>query len=697
MLALGVPTTGAVPQRRSARRPTVLPIIARRLVLMVPTLFGIVTITFILTHALGGNPSRQIAGQLATPAELAKIAQEYGFNHPLIVQYWNYLVGILHGSLGVSTQTNHTVVSDLLNRFPSTLELVVLSIAVALLIGVPLGAFAGRTSRRVPQALIRGYSFVFLAVPDFWLALVLIYVVFFRLGWLPGPTGQLALGSTAPHHITGAIFLDAVLDGDGSAIWPAFQHVILPVGVLALVLSAPITRLTRSSMLAVMESDFMRFGASTGLGRRRLWRYAIRGSIPPVITFTGTLFTLLLGGTVLIETVFSWGGAAQYAANAIQQNDFAATQGFVLVCGFLAILAFLAVDLIQMSIDPRIRSGGGSSFALPGFLRRGATTPVALAAAPSPSASRAARQRWADVVGSLQDTWLVLVELVGDIDIRNAPRAVRRTLRSGNTPLFAGAGIIATLIVAAYVVPAVWAYKVNASNALNTLQHPSLRHLFGTDSFGFDIFVRVVYASRTDLSIAAEGVFLSAAVGVLLGLLVGFSRRTALDEVVMRVVDMIQAFPVLIVAVALVAFAGNSLTNVVWALAFINAPIFLRLARSQVLTVREHRYVEAATALNNSRPRILVRHVLPNVLGPVIVQVGISLGYAILTVAALAFLGLGVQAPTPEWGSMILSGKDSITTGQWWTVVFPGVAVLVAVAGFNLLAEGVERARDIYR
>jgi peptide/nickel transport system permease protein len=211
------------------------------------------------------------------------------------------------------------------------------------------------------------------------------------------------------------------------------------------------------------------------------------------------------------------------------------------------------------------------------------------------------------------------------------------------------------------------------------------------------VFVRVVYASRTDLSIAAEGVLLSAVIGVVIGLMVGFSRRQALDEIVMRIVDMIQSFPVLIVAVALVAFAGNKLINVVWALAFINAPIFLRLARSQVLTIREHRYVEAATALNNSTPRIILRHVLPNSIGPVIVQIGISLGYAILTVAGLAFLGVGVQAPTPEWGSMILSGKDSITTGQWWTVVFPGLAVLVAVAGFNLLAEGVERARDIYR
>ena len=160
---------------------------------------------------------------------------------------------------------------------------------------------------------------------------------------------------------------------------------------------------------------------------------------------------------------------------------------------------------------------------------------------------------------------------------------------------------------------------------------------------------------------------------------------------------MLQAFPVLIVAIALVAFAGNSLINVVWALTFINTPIFLRLTRGQVLTVREHRYIEAAAAMGNSRIRTLLRHVLPNVISQAIVQVGISLGYALLTVAGLAFLGVGIQAPTAEWGSMILIGKDNITTGQWWTVVFPGLAILIAVAGFNLLADGIERARDIYR
>jgi peptide/nickel transport system permease protein len=163
----------------------------------------------------------------------------------------------------------------------------------------------------------------------------------------------------------------------------------------------------------------------------------------------------------------------------------------------------------------------------------------------------------------------------------------------------------------------------------------------------------------------------------------------------MRFTDLLQAFPLLILAIAIVALTGNNLTNVIWAIAFVNIPIFLRLTRSQVLTIRELRYVEASIALGNTRTRLIARHIFPNAIGPVIVQVGISMGYGILLLAALAFLGVGVQVPTPEWGSMILIGAGDIVTGQWWTSIFPGVVLILAVAGFNLISEGVERARSL--
>ncbi|MCL8025747.1 ABC transporter permease subunit [Nocardioides bruguierae] len=693
--------------QKTRQKSVLLPLVGRRLLVMIPTLFGIVTLTFILTHALGGNPAAQIAGQAQDPEVIAAIEAEYGFDKPLIVQYWNYMTGLLQGDMGVSTVTNQPVLTDLLIRFPATLEMVFGAIAFAWLIGVPLGALAARTRRKALAGTINGVTFFTLAVPDFWLALVAIYVLFFQLGWLPSPTGQVSLGAAGPENVTGAALLDSVLTGDVVAFQDSFMHAILPIGVLGLLLSAPIARLMRGSMLTVMESDFVRFGRSVGLDSFTMWRYQTRAALPSVITFTGTLFALLCGGAVLMETVFSWGGVGQYAQQAIARNDFNATQGFVLVTGVMAMLAFLVVDIVLFKLDPRIRAHGGT-----GFLRSVLTwrtwpmvrrlRSVSVADAPgSPEPAAVAvvappRQR-AGVLSGLKEAVDVVVEVAREIRPHRWPAAVWATVRSGNAALLAGGGIIVVMLVAAFVVPPLWPYGVLEPDVLNPLAEPSLAHPFGTDVSGFDIFVRVVYAARTDLWIAAAGVGISVILGVVAGLMVGFSRKRWVDEVAMRVVDMLQAFPVLIVAVAMVSFAGNNLSNVIWALVFINAPIFLRLVRSEVLAVREHRYIEAAGALGNSRARILARHVFPNVTGQVIVQAGVQLGYAILTVAGLAFLGVGVQAPTAEWGSMILTGKDNIVTGQWWAVTFPGLAVLLAVAAFNLLADGVSRARDIYR
>ena len=265
-----------------------------------------------------------------------------------------------------------------------------------------------------------------------------------------------------------------------------------------------------------------------------------------------------------------------------------------------------------------------------------------------------------------------------------------------NTPLFAGIAILLFLVLGSFIVPAVSPYGPQEANPADALLGPSVHHPFGTDESGFDIMTRVFYAARIDLSLSALGVGLGLLAGVLLGVAAGFSRGLV-GEIVMRLVDLIQAFPLFILAVALVALSGNHLSNIVWALAFLTTPIFLRLIRSRVLTIREQRFIEAAIALGNSRPRLLRRHVLPNALSPVIVQFGISMGYAILTIAGLAFLGVGVQVPTPEWGSMILIGRNNITTGQWWTVVFPGIWLALAVVGLNLLSEGVERAREVHR
>jgi peptide/nickel transport system permease protein len=263
-----------------------------------------------------------------------------------------------------------------------------------------------------------------------------------------------------------------------------------------------------------------------------------------------------------------------------------------------------------------------------------------------------------------------------------------------NAPLIGGSAIVVALIVGSFVVPALSGWSPTRTNPAATLAAPSVRHLFGTDDSGFDVFTRVFYAPRNDFPLVAGSVAIAFIAGSLLGLIAGFSRGSV-GTVVARLADVAQAFPTLVLALAIVAFAGDNAIVIVWVLGLVQTPIFLRLVRQRTLVVREMRYVEAAVALGNSKQRLLVRHVLPNAIAPAIVQLGISMSYCLLAIAGLAFLGVGVQPPTPEWGSMILTSRSDITTGQWWTVVFPGAFIAVSVIGFNLISEGIERARQL--
>jgi peptide/nickel transport system permease protein len=270
---------------------------------------------------------------------------------------------------------------------------------------------------------------------------------------------------------------------------------------------------------------------------------------------------------------------------------------------------------------------------------------------------------------------------------------ISKLLSRLNVSLVTSTVLIGLLVVGSFVVPALSQWDAEIANPREALRSPSWSHPFGTDRSGLDIFVRVFQAPRIDLSVVAIGVVIGGGIGVLLGVLMGFARGKW-GELAMRLTDVIQAFPLLILAITLVSLAGNDLSNIVIVLAFVNIPVFIRLTRGQVLTVRELRYIDASLALGNSKGRLIFRHILPNSLGPAVVQFGLSMGYGILTLAGMAFLGVGIQAPTPEWGSMILTGTAYITTGQWWISVFPGLGLAVAVFSFNLLSEGIEQIRE---
>ena len=267
-------------------------------------------------------------------------------------------------------------------------------------------------------------------------------------------------------------------------------------------------------------------------------------------------------------------------------------------------------------------------------------------------------------------------------------------------PLFAvGYAIVLVMVGVAVLAPLLTPYSPVTANPDVFLQPPSWRHPLGTDPQGMDILARIIYAPRIDLTIAVVGTAISALVGVGLGLLVGYFSGTGglkglTSEIAMRVADVVQAFPVFILAIALVAILGQSIINVIYAIAFVNIPIYLRLMRSQVLSLNERPFVEASRVIGNPDRITIFRHILPNAMAPALAQLSVNIGWGILLTAGLSFVGAGVRVPTPEWGSMIAMGFPTVATGQWWPSVFPGLAIAVTVLGFALVAESCEVLLD---
>ncbi|HZS34863.1 MAG TPA: ABC transporter permease [Methylomirabilota bacterium] len=258
----------------------------------------------------------------------------------------------------------------------------------------------------------------------------------------------------------------------------------------------------------------------------------------------------------------------------------------------------------------------------------------------------------------------------------------------------AGLVIVCTFVLIAVLVPVLHDYDPRTdSNLALRLRPPGPEHAFGTDSLGRDILVRVVHATRVSLGLGVSSVVVAAVVGSLLGLIAGYAGRW-IDLVLMFCMDILLAFPSTLLAIAIVAMIGPGLRNSLLAISTVAIPIYARIARSAVLELRELEFVTAARALGGRAARVVLRHVLPNALPPLIVQTTLAVAFAVLEAAALGFLGLGAQPPTPEWGAMLADSYKYFTSGSWWVFFFPGAAIMLSVLGFNLLGDGLRDALD---
>jgi peptide/nickel transport system permease protein len=258
----------------------------------------------------------------------------------------------------------------------------------------------------------------------------------------------------------------------------------------------------------------------------------------------------------------------------------------------------------------------------------------------------------------------------------------------------AGLAIVSVFVLVAVLAPLIHHYDPKTDSSLaDRLQPPSGAHPFGTDSLGRDNLVRVVHAARVSLGLGVSSVVVAAVLGSLLGLIAGYAGQRV-DLVLMFCMDIMLAFPSTLLAIAIVAMIGPGLRNSLLAISTVAIPIYARIARSAVLELREQEFVTAARGLGGSAPRVLLGHILPNALPPLIVQTTLAIAFAILEAAALGFLGLGAQPPTPEWGAMLADSYKYFASGAWWVFVFPGAAIMLSVLGFNLLGDGLRDALD---
>jgi ABC-type dipeptide/oligopeptide/nickel transport system permease component len=333
-----------------------LRMVAKRLALAVPSLIGVVIVTFILTHALPGDPAAYFAGPAATREAIEQVRVKLGLDKPLPVQFVAYAASLARGDLGVSLTTGQPVATEIRNRLPASTELTLLGLLVAMAAAIPLGITAAIRPGSVVDHACRIVATAGVSLPVFFTGLILVYVFYYLLGWAPAPLGRLDVFASPPPPVTGFYLIDSLVARDGETFLASLKQLVLPALTLGLFSLAPIARMTRASMLAVLASDFVRTARASGLsGRTVIVTYAFRNAMLPVITTLGMVFSFLLGANVLVEKVFAWPGIGSFAVEALIASDFAPVQGFVLIMAVMYVVLNLAIDILYGVVDPRVR------------------------------------------------------------------------------------------------------------------------------------------------------------------------------------------------------------------------------------------------------------------------------------------------------------------------------------------------------
>src|SRR3989441_1240612 len=540
--------------------------VLRRLLGIVPTVLMITFVVFVMMRSVPGDPVVALLGDAYDEQDAIKVRASYGLDQPILVQYAIWLGKLARGDWGVSYMTGRPVLKDVLVRLPVTLELIVLSMGVALAIAVPAAIIGALRQNTWADYTATTIAMIGVSIPEFFIGVLLLLVFSIGLGGLLPSSGWTYLPGTCPTMVCGA------------SLWGNAQHVLLPAIALGVGRAAILTRLLRASMLEVIRKEYVTTARAKGLSERPVvLKHALKNALIPTVTVMGLQVGFLIGGAIVVETLFAMPGLGTFGIDAIIARDYQQVQGFALLTALAFVVMNLVVDLTY------------------------------------------------------------------------------------------------------------------------TFERPSWDHPLGTDQLGRDMLSRVIHGTRISLLVGVSSVLLALFVGVPFGMIAGFYGGRV-DTLIMRVMDLILAFPIYLLAIILMVMftptAGLIGTmKVTGAIAIVRIPIYARLVRGSVLSIKEKEYVEACRALGVRDPWILFRHVLPNCLAPIIVTTTLGIATSIIVEATLSFLGLGTQPPTPSWG-WDLKANISFIQANAWLSLFPGLAIFVTVLGFNLFGDGLRDALD---
>ena len=710
--------------------------VLKRILWLIPVIMVVTFIVFVLLEFAPGNIVDTMTSTGMTPEEYQALRVEYNLDKTVFYRYALYMGNLARGDLGISYIHQGSVWNMYMSRLPQTLLLSFTSLIIGSLAAVLLGVVAARRAGKLADNVATTLSLIGMSMPGFWLGLLLLLLFSQQLGWFPA-----------------------------GGVEHGIRSLVLPAVCSSFMLMATAARQTRSSMLEVLNAEYLRTARAKGVPEKAVIRkHALGNAWIPILTTIGMSFSLSIAGSVVVESVFNWPGVGRLATESLNARDVPATIGCVVLTTILYVLVLLIVDLLYAFVDPRIKSqytskkkrdrdagahegkNGDGSGAHPilamdsGVQMESQTVEIRLAE----SRTAASESRPAD---SESRTAAADVRAGADVpeESESAPSAAHASLphrdsdpeagcfvtrdtkrifedseaaevSSGGTELLTkkyrkrsrfgtmlhhirqnkgaviGLCIIAGLLVTLLASLTISYESVTAMNASNRLLRPSLEYPFGTDGLGRNAFLRAMYGTRYSVTIGVGVVGMATLFGVLLGSVAGYSGRVV-DDIIMRVSDTMASIPGMLLGMVIVTVLGNSLRNLIIAVGIPTIPIFIRITRASVLTIKDNEYVEAARAIGLSNPRIVLTQILPNGLAPIIVSITASFGIAILTAAALSFLGFGVPVPQPEWGAMISNGREFVQKAPWLQT-YPGLLILITVLAFNLLGDGLRDALD---